>query len=226
MGNKDDQLIMVVRKEDLFGEHNENYFEGFCASGLKNFEEVILERYGFMTRKFAEQDTNYKQPIGYAMIVYPKLRKVFAYQRSKKDEQYTEKRLQGKWSWGIGGHIEMSDASDVNPIQDSVLREIGEEVKMDGSITSKKILGYIYHDFGVNAVHLGLLYLIETNSKVIKPGDSESSEGYLATIKELEKICLNPEVNVEDWSKTALRPLKYYFETIDKIINTIDDLPF
>lgn len=203
---KEDKLIMVVRKEDLF---QNDFFEGFKPYEEIDYESRILQNYGFMTRKFAEKDPNYKQPIRYCMIVNPSLKKIFSYQRSKKEEHYSEKRLQGKWSWGVGGHIEKLDTLTRNPIQESMLREISEEVEMNGSI-NPKILGYIYHDFGVNAVHFGILYLIETNSAIIKPRDKEIDNGGLRTVDELELICSNSQYDIEDWSKTSLQPLRNY----------------
>lgn len=206
---KEDSLIMVVKTSDLFGK---DFFEGFKSHKETDYESRILRNYGFITRKFAEEDPNYKQPIRYCMIVNPDLKKVFSYQRSKKDESYAEKRLQGKWSWGVGGHIEKLDGKSKNPIQESMLREIDEEVEMNGSL-NPKILGYIYHDFGVNAVHFGILYLIETDSTIIKPKDPEIDNGELRAISDLELICNNPEREVEDWSKTSLQPLKSYLNS-------------
>ena len=206
---KEDSIIMVVEKDDLF---NDDVFDGFKSHEKVNYIDRILKNYGFMTRKFAENDPTYKQPIAYCIIVNPILKKVFAYQRSKKEEHYSEKRLQGKWSWGIGGHIEKSDVINENPIVDSMLREINEEVEISDIIT--KLLGYIYHDFGVNAVHFGLLYLVETNSIDVRPKDPEIAEGGFKTIQELEFILNSPDCKVEDWSKTALTPLKDYFRNL------------
>ncbi|AJF62761.1 MAG: hypothetical protein QT11_C0001G0620 [archaeon GW2011_AR20] len=205
---KEDRLIMVVRKDDLF---QEDFFEGFKSHKDIDYESRILKNYGFMTAKFAENDPTYKQPIRYCMIVNPESKRIFAYQRSKKDENYSEKRLQGKFSWGVGGHVEKSDITTSNPIQESMLRELNEEVEINGSI-NPKTLGYIYHDFGVNAVHFGILYLIETDSVLIKPKDPEIDNGELRRINDLEFVCNNPEYKVEDWSKTALRPLKEYLD--------------
>ena len=206
---KENSLIMVVRKEDLF---KEDLFEGVRPSGDIDYEERILKNCGFMTRKFAENDQNYKQPICYCSVINPDLKQIFAYQRSKKDKHYFEKKLQGKWSWGIGGHIEKSDTSNENPILDSMLREINEEVEIIDIKTN--LFGYIYHDFGVNAVHFGLLYLVETSSMDVKPKDLEIGEGKFRTIQELEVICNSPNYEVEDWSKTALGPLKNYLANL------------
>ena len=213
MGNKDNQLIMVVRKDDLF---QNNFFEGFRPYSEVDYESRILENYGFMTRKFAENDPTYKQPILYSVIVNTELKKIFAYQRAKKDKNYGEKRLQGKWSIGIGGHIEQRDFRSSNPLEASMLRELDEEVSIERFdmevFKSQKQFGYIYHDFGVNAVHFGVSYVIETNGEV-RPKDKEIEGGSLMTIDELERICSSEEFEVEDWSKTLLTHLKNFYSS-------------
>jgi predicted NUDIX family phosphoesterase len=154
----------------------------------------------------AERNPNFKQPIGYAIILNPFTKKIFAYQRSIRDQEYSEKRLQGKWSWGIGGHIEPSDIKG-NPIRESLLREIEEEVYLKEGLYGKpKVLGYIYHDFGIHKVHFGILYLVKTSGNVIPKG--EMSQGRFMTLKELEEICLSKDCEVEEWSKTALEQLR------------------
>ena len=116
-----DQLTMVVPREVLLGR---DYFEGFRGGGEVDYESRILNNYKYQLRDQAEEDPHWKQPIAYALIVNPRLRLVFAYRRSKSEDQYPEKRLQGKWSWGVGGHIDKADLEQGNPIQASLAREI------------------------------------------------------------------------------------------------------
>ena len=116
--DKNEQLIMVVKRDLLF---LEDYFHGFKPNTV-NFESRILKNYEYMKRGLAEDDPNYKQPIAYNIIINPEIEKVFVYQRSPDDKRYGEKRLQGKWSFGIGGHIEKIDSK--NPIKESMLKEI------------------------------------------------------------------------------------------------------
>ena len=62
----------------------------------------------------------------------------------------------------------------------------------------------------VNAVHFGILYIIETDSTEINPNNNEMKGGRLVSLKELEEIISAPDAVVEDWSKIALTPLKDY----------------
>jgi len=189
-------------------------FEGFRDSSETNFESRILQSYKFMRRGPLETDSTFKQPIGYALIVNPELKKIFAYKRSAEDEKYTEKRLQGKWSWGIGGHIEKTEEGKENPIYASLRRELQEEVEMDGTITCINAIGYINLEHDVHAVHFGILYVVETDAKSVKPRDTEVEIGEFKSINELEKICQSNEFSVEGWSETALEPLKKYIERL------------
>ena len=201
--------IMVVSREELFKDAK---FDGFKNAEKFDYEKIILNKFEYMEREKAEIDAMYKQPIAYNIIVNPLLKKVFVYQRSKKDKNYGEKRLQGKWSCGIGGHIERADGAD-NPIKTSMRREMEEEAKFN--FINYKPLGYINYDSNdVGKVHFGILYVIETDSEIVEPKDSEIAHGKLLSIKELEDICNSPEFVVEDWTKIALEPLKKYFNSL------------
>ena len=203
-----DNHILVIRREILF---NGNYssFHGFLPHKKEDYESRILSasNSGYRLRRSVEEDPLWKQPIPYMLIVNPNLKRVFAYQRSKEDPFYTEKRLQGKWSCGIGGHIERSDTKMANPLREGMFRELKEEVSINGRISEPQVLGYINDDSdNVGKVHFGILYLLETDATEIKPRDREIVNGRLRTVKELEKICSSDDV--ETWSKIALDPLK------------------
>ena len=219
---KEDQKILVVENKILFG-FNEHYFQGFKEHAHHDYETKILSNMKIMRRGATHEPENHpkgnaeknyfhKQPIGYALVVNKEKKQVFAYQRASKKEHYGETRLQGKWSWGVGGHIEHFEAETKNPIKESLLREIKEEIKILGNIKDTKVLGYInYDNDDVGKVHFGILYVIETDGDVM-PNDSEMAQGKLIHINELEAICSSENHEVEEWSKIALNPLKKYFE--------------
>lgn len=214
---KSDKRIIVVHKNHLFG--NGDFFEGFRPYDEVDYETRILQNMISMRRGStdepvdhpegnAEMNPTYKQPIGYGVIANPEKGIVFAYQRSRKDASYSEKRLQGKWSWGAGGHIESHDGVK-NPIRTSLVRELGEEFDISGNVKDPRVLGYIYHDFDVHQVHFGILYLIETDATQVLPRDGEAMIVQPKTIQELEAMCNSPDCDVEEWSKTALQVLKW-----------------
>lgn len=208
---KTEKIIMVVQRDILFGK---DYFEGFKNPNEVDYESRILQNFKWMKKNVAEHDPTHKQPVGYSMIVNPDLKQVFAYQRSSEDAEYTEKRLQGKWSWGVGGHIERFDNLNRNPIHASMMRELEEEVETNDS-AKPKLLGYINYDSdNVGEVHFGILYLVETHSKIIRPKDPEIDSGQLRSVEELQNICSAPKFIVEEWSRISLEPLKEYLRII------------
>ncbi len=199
-----DRNILVVKTGVLL---KDNYFNGFLPAEKFDFEQRILANYEWMPRRPAETNPEYKQPIVYAAVVNLALKKVFAYERARKNKDYGEKRLQGKWTWGVGGHIEKSDAESGNPIIASAKREMGEEI--DAHILNMSILGYINDDANdVGRVHFGMLYMAETGSEKVLPISKEISRGSLEPISELERMCSSKDIEVDSWGRIALGPLK------------------
>ena len=216
MGNPN-QRIIAVKREILFGQ---DYFEGFRIGGEVDYESRIVAGYEVMRRGSTEEPENhpegnaelsaqFKQPIGYSILINPKLKRVFAYQRSSVDLEYAERRLQGKWSWGFGGHIEPRDTKNRNFIRQSTLRELKEEVRINGLIEKVEVLGYLNYDSdSIGKVHFGILYLFSTNSDEVMPLDSEISKVVFCSLEELEKLCFSQDVKVEEWSRISLGPLR------------------
>lgn len=201
--NKFDKEILVVDRTTLFAE---KYFQGFSPASELDYQKIIRDNYFYIKRGDAEDNSNFKQPIAYAVIAHKSTSKIFSYQRAA-DDNYHENRLRGKWSWGIGGHIDRVDDEKKDPIQTSLLREIDEEVELE-SFEEPVLLGYINDDkTGVGQVHFGLLFLIQTSSKV-KPRDLEISWGGFMTYAQLEEIYVNSETSVESWSEISLEPIR------------------
>jgi len=209
--SKDDMMIMAVSVSELF---KDKYFEGFSKADEHDYESIIVNNYKWLRRGDAEVDPGHKQPIPYAMVVNPDLKKIFLYQRSCSDKKCDENRLMGKYGCGIGGHIDKNEADVEDALHSAMLRELEEEVFIDGS-KKPKVLGYINYDSDeVGKVHIGILYLIETDALEVKATDMELENGQFVEFSEFEKIILNPDNEVEAWTKIALEPLKEYFNKL------------
>ncbi|NMD36574.1 MAG: hypothetical protein GYA73_11870 [Planctomycetes bacterium] len=155
-----------------------------------------------------EHDPRVKQPIAYTIVCHRPSARVFAYRRASEAGKYDEARLRGKWSWGVGGHIERSDGAAANPIRASLERELAEEISIDGPF-SLRVLGYINDDAtDVGRVHFGILYLAEIAVRAVVPRAPEIAHGSLRELAELEAIARAPDAAVEDWSRIAWEPLK------------------
>ena len=126
---------------------------------------------------------------------------------------YNETRLRGKWSWGIGGHIDKVDIENGDSIRASLLRELNEEVEIK-QYDDPVILGYINDDeTEVGSVHFGLLYLILTSDRSVRPADAEIAWGGFMPVSQLEEISQSSEASVESWSEISLAPLKQALAT-------------
>ena len=211
MGGKDEHMIMAVPVDILFV--NNSHFQGFKQhSTIEDYESRILEYKKFLRRGDLEIDPSHKQPIGYAVIVNPETKKVYAYKRAANKEDYNEKRLYNKWSIGIGGHIEKAEEAEDNPIHSSLLREIDEEVLINGS-QEIKVIGYINDDRDdVGKVHFGVLYLLETDSNDVFPNDSESVHGEMMSLEQIKKIKDDPDSVLEGWSEIALEAIEIHLK--------------
>ncbi len=196
---------LVVKRDVLF---NGNYFEGFMPKTKSDFIPIILSRFEYHERgQNLETNSALQQIIPYIWIVNPKTKKVFAYKRSVKG--YSETRLMNKWSCGIGGHIEKEDCED--PIQNGMMRELKEEVKIQ-EYPQPKIIGFINDDSDpVNQVHFGVVAVAETNFDVEK-GDEEIAQGRLYSLEELEKIFADPQNDVEKWTKISWPVVREHLE--------------
>jgi predicted NUDIX family phosphoesterase len=200
-----DKEIMVINKTTLFAD---GYFQGFASAKGLDYCQIILDNYIYEKRSTVESQPAFKQPIAYMIVVNKSSKQVFAYQRSSRDGEYNEKRLQGKWSWGIGGHIDSIDAETGDPITASMLRELSEELEIE-AYDPPQVIGYINDDnTDVGRVHFGILYLIQTPAKRVKARDPEIAWGGFMSLAELEDICTADEKSVESWSEIVLEPLR------------------
>jgi predicted NUDIX family phosphoesterase len=194
---------LVVKRDVLF---KDKHFEGFLPITEFDYIPIILDNYFYHERTDEmEHDNKIKQIIPYIVIVNPKTKKIFTYRRAP-DERYTEVRLRNKWAIAVGGHIERID--DKNPIEEGMMRELMEEVKMK-DYPKPEMLGFLNYELGVEEFHLGVLALLKTEQQ-IEIGDEEIAECNFLSIKEIESLIENPETQMDYWSKLAFKEIKEY----------------
>ncbi len=198
---KEDQKIMVVERKKLYSNY---YFEGFLHSSRFNFYQVILKNYIYKRRGDVELDESYKQPISYIIFFNKKKKLVFLYQRAEKKKDYTEKRLSGRWSIGIGGHIDLTDKKDNDPLIESAKREAAEEVGLDGNTLDIKLVGYINDEAdSVGKVHFGVVFLAEVTED-IRPFAREIKTSKMVSVEDLNTISRDASYEIEGWSKILI----------------------
>ncbi len=196
---KEDQLIMGVKRKILF---QDDYFEGFSPRSKVNFKSRVSDNFEYRRRGDLETDLNYKQPINY-LVLRDEKNLIFFYRRATKDADYTEKRLQGRWSCGLGGHIDKEDEKANDPILAAAKRELREEVLIRGELLNLEEVGYINDDSGdVEKFHFAILYLATVRGQVEK-NDNEIMEYEMKSWQEAREV-LDDDKNIERWSRIII----------------------
>ncbi|RTL06866.1 hypothetical protein EKK58_04095 [Candidatus Dependentiae bacterium] len=190
---KDLEMILVVKREPLF---YEGVWHGLKEVCFDSYMRIIDQHKEFIPRGIAEQDSSYKQIIPYLIFHYQD--SYFLMQRS---ENASEKRLQNKYSLGIGGHIREEDITGKS-LFDWARREFYEEVSYQGAVNVKP-LGIINDDSNaVGQVHLGFVFLVEGIHSNISI-KSELKSGILIPLEE----CMQYNKHLETWSQMVLTHL-------------------
>lgn len=200
-----ERKVLVVERTTLFNLLG-GYFNGFKR--LKNLWEIIrlIEKNAvWMEKEATEHNPNFKQIIAYCSIINDK-KSVFFYRRAKKDKDYPEKRLQGKLSVGVGGHIDLCDKSNMlnSIIKASLQREISEELTIGGFVFNISLIGFINDDDDVGNAHFGIYFITKTNTKEILPKSKEMIDGRLRSIKEIELLL----PKAESWTRICFPVLR------------------
>ena len=171
---------------------------GLIRENTADIMKIIKENYYFMPRDIAENNRDVRQIIPYVVVVCQD--NVFTMRRLKKQ---FEKRLHGKVSIGVGGHINDIEPSDKNDvIMTNLLRELNEEINIK-KISNLEFIGII-NDLSteVSWYHIGLLYILNTDMNVTV-AEQEKMEGKWSERKALSDI----KNDMETWSQIALEYL-------------------
>src|SRR3989449_7584231 len=120
-----DEEILVVPRRMLI----QKPFRGFTRAGVEDYLLRVREYGVFKPRAGVEEDPSFKQIIPYLLVRHRG--RLFLVQRSTEGG---ETRLHGKYSIGVGGHI---NRGDVEGAQDGsgggVKREMEEELLVRGT---------------------------------------------------------------------------------------------
>lgn len=190
-----DEEILVVKRDELF--KTTSAWSGLKKVDFEEYLNLIQEKKEFLPRSLMEQDPAYKQIIPY--LVFEHNERFFLMQRTA---QATEKRLQNKYSLGIGGHIRKEDMES-SSLFDWARREFHEEVNYTDAFEIEP-LGMLNDDTNaVGQVHIGFVFLL----KGITPSISVKSElksGELIDLQEMEHYV----GKMESWSQMVYEFLK------------------
>ena len=200
--------IMVVKNEKIFDTIEKRTW--FYENNISNdIESKILKNYEYMVREKAEVDFDYKQPIPYAVVV-DENGYIFVYKRWWENSNAWEKRLYSKISIWVGGHIEKEEENTENPIYETLLREIEEELNIKKeNINDIMTIWYINNEEDeVNKVHIWVAYLVKLYNDNFDLLDGEIENWEFMKFEEFEKMANSGEYDVEAWSKILIEPIK------------------
>lgn len=173
----------------------------FTANNLDRCLKFILANYSFRDRALVEEDPSFKQIIPYVVV-----RHGSRYLLTQRTSRQTERRLHGKFSVGIGGHI--NDTESLAPgqtaehiIEAGLERELNEEIHLRGQRQSLTLAGIISDDSTpVGQVHLGLVFVLETDSPDFAVNEADLMTAEWATLETLQERL----DRMETWSQIAL----------------------
>lgn len=172
----------------------------------------------FKDRSEAEINEHYKQIIPYLLIKSGC--KYFVYNRGQCGG---EQRLNGKFSVGIGGHVNDEDLTLLNNVCRELFEELGKDVYNNyfrdnlcdytGQQFVQTCKGFIYDNTtAVGLAHLGLLFELKVNHEFTPGGEIQEYNQWNRWITKEEIKSINDPDNIherhmiefEDWSKIAI----------------------
>lgn len=172
-------------------------FHGFRPAS-DDFRRLLLDPayLSYRPRGEVETDPSFKQLIPY--VVLRCAGEVFQYTRGASG---TEARLRALRSVGLGGHITREDGPPAaDPYRAGMLRELAEEVEIQGPWTERPF-GFIYDDrTPVGEVHVGIVHLIELEEPLVWPREAAIDEAGFAPVRDL----LRHRDQFETWSQFVL----------------------
>jgi len=197
-----DRNVLVQDAKELLSHRRMK--EGFeiidPRTALKLFDSI--NNGFFQSRYDCEYDELILQPIPYVLLFGPN-DKIFSYTRAENIRDYGDSRLFGKYSVGLGGHVNIEDAPEY--IESCIRREVfKEEVRVTGKISKPMLVGTLMaYDTPVDRVHLGLIFKIHTTGDVV-PAESSITFGEMKDLK-----LLKDNISYyETWSKVLIPHLE------------------
>jgi len=191
-----DKMVLVENAELLKSlRKNKTGFE-FADEKTENLIKEYAREGFFHSRYDCEDDELVLQFLPYILLFRDDDRTVFCYTRSKDIKTYGEKKLFGKRSIGVGGHVIPADGPF--HLQRCIERELGEEVKISGDFSEPRMVGTLMaYDKPVDRVHFGLIYKIHIAGGDIRKNETSILNGKMVPIEELVKM---GKRNFETWS--------------------------
>lgn len=185
--------VLIVPRAALF---RPGAVDGFTRNHSQAYVEIISRQSSFRPRSQVEEDPSLKQIIPYLLVRYGD--RLFLFQRTKAGG---EARLHGKYSIGVGGHINRSDVNgSADVIAEGLRRELDEELIVD-SPWEARLIGVLNDESNaVGQVHFGLVHVVEVARPNVRVRESDTLSGRLADSQEIRGL----HDRMETWSQRIL----------------------
>jgi predicted NUDIX family phosphoesterase len=191
----DDEQVLCIRRSDLFAAGE---WRGLRGDGIQAPLDAIRERSFFMPRATVEEDPGYQQVIPYVVFVHDG-----RYLLTRRLRASSERRLHRRYSLGVGGHINPSDAQGGDPLMAGMRREWEEEVVYQGRFEAR-LLGLLKEESSsVGRVHVGVIFLVEGDTDEITIRESNKLRGELRSLAEMRARY----PGMESWSQVIYHHL-------------------
>jgi predicted NUDIX family phosphoesterase len=188
--------VLVLSEADLAGLLETN----FASERAEKIQALANQRGTFLVRSNAEENERFKQIIPYVMICHQDQHLLL-----KRSSKQTEARLHNKLSLGIGGHINDLEtrAGHTDLVHGGMLRELNEEIRLDGEWSAKPV-GVIYDpSTAVGRVHLGIVFRVDCASANFVLNEPELMSGEWVSRDALADL----QPHMETWSQLLVQSL-------------------
>lgn len=204
--------FVVVQDANLLRRYKKtsDAFEFVDADSFPQLFEDINSGF-FKPRSECEFDEQVLQPIPYVIIFNEDGTSAFSYLRTKDQRHFGDRRLFGKHSIGIGGHLTKEDSPDY--IRRGVEREVfKEEMLITGQHNEPKVVGTLFSkDLPVDRVHFGIIYAFRA-SGLISPKEESFAHAEMVPLDKLKVDMYVPthgkDATTETWSRYLIPKLK------------------
>ena len=189
------EFVWVVKRDALFRGRYPHGLEVLDEWSMAETVARVLEEGFFVERRHAERDLTLKQVIPYCVVA-----RGGSVLRMRRLARGGEKRLAGKRSVGIGGHLNPVDAAAPEGLLAGGLRrEVLEELVLDGPWTARAV-GLINDDSTeVGSVHVGLVHVVET-AATVAVRETDVLEGEMVGLLDVAESCRQERGTYESWS--------------------------
>ena len=180
--------------------------EGTCIfkDSIVDVMKVCDSSWSFKNREDVEEDCSFLQVVPYVILKCGD--DIMFYRRGKRGG---ERRLTGKYSVGIGGHVCIDDVSEtfMSTYFNGMTRELNEEIMIPGIMNRGSPYTLVLPNSmildlstEVGRVHLGMVYILPVQDQRVISIDAAVENIQFRTLSYLR----SGELEFENWSKFCI----------------------